>query len=109
MESNTSNPKGEAVAQSSGMVFDVSSLYAYLLKLKDLRKRRGVRYHLATVLVLIILAKLCGQDKPYAIADWAHQRREFLVNALQLKRTCLSTVRIGEFSILAWMGKNWSN
>lgn len=85
MESNTYNPESEGIAQQSGVVFDVSSLYAHLLKLKDRRKRRGVRYSLATILVVLILAKLCGHDKPYAIADWAQNRSEFLVEVLRLK------------------------
>jgi predicted transposase YbfD/YdcC len=89
MESNTSNPKNIVDVQQSGMIFDVSSLYAFLLKLTDRRKRRGIRYSLATILVLLILAKLCGQDKPYAIADWAQNRSEYLVEALRLKRARL--------------------
>jgi predicted transposase YbfD/YdcC len=68
------------------MVFSLGSLYSYLAKIADQRKRRGIRYPLATLLVLVVLAKLCGQDKPYGIADWAQQRRAFLVEALRLKR-----------------------
>ena len=67
-------------------VFSLGSLYDYLTKLTDRRKRRGVRYSLATILVLAILAKLCGQDKPSGIADWAQQRRSLLIEALRLKR-----------------------
>jgi hypothetical protein len=89
MESNTSETKSVGVEQANGIVFSLDSLYAFLLKLTDQRKRRGIRYRLATVLVLLILAKLCGQDKPYGIAEWVKNRSEFLVEALQLKRTCL--------------------
>jgi len=32
------------------------------------------------------LAKLCGQDKPYGMADWVQNRGEYLAEALQLKR-----------------------
>jgi len=75
------------VAPPAGeFVFSLGSLYDYLTKLTDRRKRRGVRYPLATILVLVVLAKLCGQDKPYGIADWAQQRRSFLAEALRLKR-----------------------
>ena len=38
---------------------------------------------------MLILAKLCGQDRPYAIADWAQNRSEFLGKVLCLKRTRL--------------------
>jgi predicted transposase YbfD/YdcC len=89
MESNTHHPTSVGVEQGTGIVFSVDSLYAFLLKLTDRRKRRGIRYSLATLLVLLILAKLCGQNKPSGIAEWAQNRSELLVNALQLKRTCL--------------------
>ena len=35
------------------------------------------------------LAKLCGLDKPYEIADWAQNRSEFLAEVLHLKRARL--------------------
>jgi predicted transposase YbfD/YdcC len=89
MESNTSDPTVVGEDRTSGIVFSINSLYAFLLKLTDRRKRRGVRYSLANVLVLLILAKLCGQNKPYGIAEWAQNRSEFLVDVLQLKRTRL--------------------
>jgi predicted transposase YbfD/YdcC len=89
MESNTAHPKNESVEQPAGFVFDLDSLYAFLLKLRDPRKRRGVRYSLANILLLLILAKLGGQDKPYAIADWVQNRSEFLIETLQLKRAHL--------------------
>jgi predicted transposase YbfD/YdcC len=37
----------------------------------------------------MILAKLGGQDKAYAIADWAQPRSEFLVEVLRLRRARL--------------------
>jgi len=94
MESNTNERQAIIPLQAWGCVFDVGSLYSYFMKLKDTRKRRGLRYSLATVLVLIVLAKFCGQDKAcprqsgaYGIADWAQNRSEFLTEALRLKRT----------------------
>jgi len=89
MESNTSQSRNEVNKQPDGVIFEVSSLYAHLLRLKDGRKRRGIRYSLATIMVVLIMAKLCGQDKPYAIADWAQHRMEYLVEALRLKRARL--------------------
>ena len=86
MESSTSSAPGEVGTSATAVVFSLDSLYGYLAKLTDRRKRRGVRYPLATILVLVVLAKLCGQDKPYGIADWAQQRRGFLAEALGLKR-----------------------
>jgi len=71
-------------------MISVGNLLSYLLRVKDGRKRRGIRYSLATVLTLLILAKLCGQNKVYGIADWAQQRSGYLVEALQLKHKRLS-------------------
>jgi len=89
MESTITAPQAGGAETTTGIIFSLNSLYAYLLKLTDRRQRRGIRYQLATVLILLILAKLCGQDKPYGIAEWVHNRSEALVEALQLKRTRL--------------------
>jgi predicted transposase YbfD/YdcC len=40
---------------------------------------------LALVILLAIMAKLCGQDKPYGIAEWAQNREVYLVETLKLK------------------------
>src|SRR5262245_31649178 len=86
MESSTRPDQPAAPEGVPEMVFSLGSLYAYLAKLTDRRKRRGVRYSLATILVLAVLAKLCGQDKPSGIADWAQQRGRFLIDTLRLKQ-----------------------
>lgn len=70
----------------NGVIYDLDSLFAYFEKVSDLRKARGKRYHLTTLLVIIFLAKLCGQDKPVEIADWAKNHAETLVELLKLKR-----------------------
>jgi len=89
MESITRNTTSEGNLPPQGVIFTISSLYAYLLHIHDRRKRRGIRYALETILVVLILAKLCGLDKPYEIADWAQNRSEFLVEVLRLKRARL--------------------
>ena len=65
-------------------VIDVGSLYDSFSSIQDVRKKRGIRYSLPTLLLLVVLAKLCGQDKPYGIADWVKQRKEMLLEVLQL-------------------------
>jgi len=77
--------------QSAAKLINVGHLLGYLLRIKDGRKRRGVRYRLEIILVLFILAKLCGENKVYGIADWAQQRSAYLIETLdlKLKRTCL--------------------
>ena len=76
----------DETAKREGLVFDVGSLYAYLTTLKDQRDPRGRRYSLATVLLLVILAKLSGEDTPLGIAEWATLRAGELVKALKLSR-----------------------
>jgi len=58
MESTMSNTPSEEKKQPNGVIFDINSIYAYLLRVQDLRKHRGIRYNLAMILVVIILAKL---------------------------------------------------
>ena len=86
MESNTNTTQNSQEEQSVGKLISIGHLAIYLRRIKDGRKARGIRYSLEVILVLIILAKLCGQNKPYGIADWAQQRSEYLVEALRLKR-----------------------
>ena len=72
-----------------GLVFDVHSLYAHLLQIADRRKRRGCRYALALILLLIVLAKMGGEDKPNGIAEWARARAALFVKAFGLSRPAL--------------------
>ncbi len=64
-----------------GFVFDVDSLMAALMGLKDLRDARGLRYALVTVLVFVILAKLSGEDFMRGIAQWVAERKEELATS----------------------------
>jgi predicted transposase YbfD/YdcC len=75
MESNT----------AEAGLFDLGSLYARFCQLSDRRKRQGLRYRLETILTLMVLAKMCGEDTPSGMADWARHRRVWLCQALQLK------------------------
>lgn len=69
-----------------GMIFDVGSLYAHFQTLSDRRKPRGLRYQLATIMVLMVMAKMCGEDHPSGIAEWAKHRAEMLADLLKLPR-----------------------
>ena len=69
-----------------GFVFSLNSLYARLHTLTDRRRRQGTRYPLAFVLLAILVAKLAGQDKPQAIADWVGERAELFAKTFELKR-----------------------
>lgn len=74
-------------------VFDTGSLYDHFQSIQDVRKRRGIRYNLSIILLLVVLAKLCGQDTPYGIADWANNRAEWLCEVL-----CLNYARMPHHS-----------
>lgn len=80
MESNTS---------TENVVFDVGSLYAQFQGLKDKRKPRGIRYPLVVILVMMVMAKLCGEDTPSGIAEWVKYRGEQFRELLKLKRNSM--------------------
>ena len=58
----------------NGLLFATDSLYEYLRKITDTRQAKGKRYSLATLLVLMVLAKMCGEDSPSGICDWVRKR-----------------------------------
>jgi len=62
-----------------GLVFDIGSLYEYLERIEDKRQAKGKRYKLIELLVVMLLAKLGGEDKPSGIAEWISHRREIWV------------------------------
>ena len=74
---------------ATGVLYDVGSIYEGLSKITDVRKARGKLYLLETVLMIIVMAKLCGEDTVSAITDWAKNHGEQLVKLLQLKRTSM--------------------
>jgi predicted transposase YbfD/YdcC len=79
-----------------GLVLDLSDLCDYLNQLSDPRDNRGKIYQLGTLLTLIVLARLSGEDKPYGIFDWLRHQREELVEIFGLERgqtPCLNTIR----------------
>jgi len=78
--------KIERGIDENGVEFDAGSVYERLSKLTDVRKAQGKLYRLEMVLVIIVLAKLCGEDRPYGIADWAKNHREQVVELLHLER-----------------------
>ena len=70
----------------TGIIYEFGSLYARFEEIEDPRKARGKRYSLVTLLVNIFLGKLCGQDNPVEIADWAANHAEQLAELLGLER-----------------------
>ena len=55
---------------------DPASLYCTFEKVKDRRRKKGVRYPLAFVLTLIMLGKMAGETTIEGIIDWINLRKE---------------------------------
>lgn len=75
---------GVEVSQGA-IAIEPESLYARLARLTDPRARRGRRYPLALIVTLVLLAKLAGESKPSAIAEWVRLRQSWLLEALALR------------------------
>lgn len=85
MEYSTLEP-WQSISET-GVIFQLGSLYHRFEGVCDPRHAHGKRYSLTTLLVIIFLTKLCGEDTPVEIADWAKNHAEELIKLLQLKRS----------------------
>src|SRR5437763_17175106 len=65
---------------------EVMSVYRALEQVQDGRHKRGVRYSVALILTLILLAKLAGMTTPAAIAEWVRLRASWLRQVLPMTR-----------------------
>lgn len=74
---------------NQALLFDLDTLYGQLQRVTDRRKRRGVRYPLAEILMIGILAKLAGQTSSRAIAEWAQLRKRELAQLFALRRQAM--------------------
>lgn len=79
----------EREISANGIEFDRGSVYDRLGKLSDLRRANGKRYRLETVLMIVVMAKLCGEDTPFGMAEWAQHRQEEIVKVLCLSRSSM--------------------
>jgi predicted transposase YbfD/YdcC len=78
-------PTAEAwIRECAVRLFEPQGLLERLRRLRDGRGDRGKRYDLTSLLLLIIFAKLAGEDTPPGIADWLAQRTADLRDALHL-------------------------
>jgi predicted transposase YbfD/YdcC len=73
-------------------LYDLGSVYEGLSKITDKRKARGKIYRLETVLMIIVLAKLSGEDQPTGIAEWGKHHGGEIVELMQLKKTQMPSV-----------------
>src|SRR5690242_8886915 len=74
------------VGQGRSLTINLTDLLERLQTVPDQRKRRGLRYPLAVLLAIAVLAKLCGQSQVHALAGWAHERAPELATLFGLKR-----------------------
>lgn len=82
--------------ETEAFVFDLTALVMYLRQLPDTRDPRGKIYALEMVLCAVLLAKLSGEDRPSAIAEWIRLRCASFVELFNLKHErmpCLNTIR----------------
>jgi predicted transposase YbfD/YdcC len=82
----------EVVVGDKADAVEIESLYARLQAVRDYRCQRGRRYEAATVMVIVLLAKMAGEESVSGIAEWASLREEWLKAALGLRRMpCANT------------------
>ncbi len=86
VEQKTSTSREAVATRHEPIVFNIGSVCERFSQVKDGRKARGRRYSLVTMLMLMMVAKLSGEDTPEGMADWAKQREAGLVTLLGLKR-----------------------
>ncbi|HET8669143.1 MAG TPA: transposase family protein, partial [Candidatus Saccharimonadales bacterium] len=66
-------------------MYDKGSISGRLQSLTDLRKARGKRYSLTTVLMIVLLAKLSGANSPTEIAEWGVYHQSEIEALLRIK------------------------
>jgi predicted transposase YbfD/YdcC len=63
---------------------DGMSVYRAMEHIQDGRHKRGVRYSVALIFTLILLAKVAGMTTPLAIAQWVRLRAKWLREVLPI-------------------------
>ena len=86
LEIEYSRVKKDQESSADGVIYDKGSMYDRLHKLREKRKARGKQYSLVGLLMVILLAKLYGADKPTKIADWGKNHQEEMKRLLSWKR-----------------------
>jgi predicted transposase YbfD/YdcC len=66
------------VEKDEGRLLNIGELYAAMGQVHDKRHDKGKRYTIDILLIVVMLAKMCGEDTPYGMAEWAKMRAEEL-------------------------------
>ncbi|MFL5699737.1 MAG: transposase family protein [Ktedonobacteraceae bacterium] len=74
---------------NQALVFDLDALYVSFEQLADGRRRQGLRYPLADLLLIGVLAKLARYDTSRAMAHWAKLLATELATLFHLKRAAM--------------------
>ena len=74
------------IKNDTGTLLNISQLREQLAKIPDKRYARGKRYSLAVLLLVIILAKLSGENTPTGISEWAKLRKKELQSFFKYSR-----------------------
>ena len=67
-----------------GMKQQVQDLYRVLQTVTDHRHQRGRRFEMATVLILMLVAKMAGENTLLGITDWVRLRVDWLTQVVPL-------------------------
>jgi len=81
-----------------------SSLYDYFSKLSDPRLNRNKKHNLADIIVLSILAVICGAESWDSIEEFGKVRIDFLKKILHLPNGIPS--HVAELKIVVWSIKS---
>lgn len=68
------------VGNDEGRLLNIGILYNVLEQVPDNRNGKGMRYPIGILLIVFILAKLCGENTPYGMAELAKMRATELQN-----------------------------
>ena len=68
------------IEKSEGRLLNIGELYNILGQVPDNRQQKGKRYTIGILLMVVILGKLCGENTPYGMAEWAKMRASELQN-----------------------------
>ena len=90
---STTHPFALPLPATVPFAISLHALAAQLTQLVDQRNPRGVRYPLAPLLTIAILAKLAGHSRVEAIADWARLRAATLAPLFGLSRPTMPHAR----------------